>query len=139
MPNHVHIVAAPECGRALSKAMAHTFHRHAMHMNRVRATVRHLWQARFYSGALHAPGVWKALRYVEVNPVAGTLVTAAEDSRWSSARAHLGLGDPFGIVDETAWRAEFTIDRWRQRLRAPTMADIEYEERLADAALVGKF
>jgi putative transposase len=39
------------------------------------------------------PHLYVCLRYVELNPVRAGLVERAEDWPWSSARAHLGLGD----------------------------------------------
>jgi hypothetical protein len=98
-----------------------------MHMNRLRRTVGHLWQERFYSGALEDRTIWTALRYVELNPVP-SVSRSPEEWRWSSARAHLGLGDALGILDTTGWRAEFDVNRWRQWLTLSSMADVAYAD-----------
>jgi putative transposase len=53
------------------------------------------------------------LRYVELNPVRAGLVERPEQWRWSSARAHLGLGAD-GITDLAA--AQVRVDDWRALL-----------------------
>jgi putative transposase len=132
MTNHVHLLVVPHCSRQLSNAMQRVFHRHALYMNAIRCKAGHLWQSRFVSVEFDEVSVWSALRYIELNPVQADLVSAAEEWRWSSAGAHAGLGDRFGIVDLALWRARFTEDSWRIWLRAEGVTNAANAERIAD-------
>jgi hypothetical protein len=60
--------------------------------------------------------LWAALAYVEMNPVRAGLVMRAGDYRWSSAAAHLGLGDAGGLVDLEWWRREYDGVDWAESL-----------------------
>jgi len=64
-----------------------------------------LWQNRFYSCALSASHLRRALAYVEANPVRAGLVERAELYKWLSAAAHLGLAkDRYALLDQEFWR-----------------------------------
>jgi putative transposase len=88
MNNHVHFVVVPETERSLARAFGRTHADYARYANMVRRGCGHFWQARFYSCALDDRHAWKALAYVERNPVRAGLVGSAEEYAWSSAAAH---------------------------------------------------
>lgn len=88
MNNHVHFVVVPETERSLARAFGQTHADYARYANMVRRGCGHFWQARFYSCALDDRHAWKALAYVERNPVRAGLVGSAEEYAWSSAAAH---------------------------------------------------
>lgn len=90
MSNHIHLVLIPEEPQSLAVAMRRTHSRYALYINARRNRSGHLWQNRFYSGALDDEHLWVALRYVEKNPVRANLVQHAEEYKWSSAAAHIG-------------------------------------------------
>ena len=75
-----------------------------------------MWQGRFYSCPLDEPHLWKALRYVELNPVRAKMVEATDTWRWSSAAAHCGLTDPDPILEMERWQKRWTAGAWSQFL-----------------------
>jgi putative transposase len=111
MPNHAHLVPSHEDGLRAVLAPTHT--RYAAEINRREGWTGHLWQNRFASFPMDEAHLHACLRYVELNPVRAGLVPRAEEWRWSSARAHLGLVDA-GLVDPAPMRAR--IGDWRSFL-----------------------
>jgi putative transposase len=110
MPNHVHLILVPATQDGLRAALAPVHKRYTAEINRREGWHGHLWQGRFASFPMDEPHVHACLRYVELNPVRAGLVARAEDWRWSSARAHLGLaGDR--LTDLAAGSAR--VDDWR--------------------------
>jgi hypothetical protein len=69
MSNHVHLVAVPQTPQALSQALKQAHGRYAAYWNAQQSSTGHVWQGRFYSCPLDVSHLWKALRYVELNPV----------------------------------------------------------------------
>jgi putative transposase len=59
---------------------------------------------------------WKALCYVELNPVRAGLVRHAWDWPWSSARAHVTGKDETGLLTMDLWRTRFDGDQWKRFL-----------------------
>ena len=119
MPNHVHIVATPASEDSLAKGIGRTNFRYAQRINRLRRRCGHLWQNRFYSCALEEVHLWRAIRYVERNPVRAGLVRLPWRYGWSSASAHIGGPDASGLLDMPAWREEWKPLRWADALREP--------------------
>jgi putative transposase len=76
-----------------------------------------LWQNRFFACALDAPHLWTALAYTERNPVRAGLALGAGEYRWSSAAAHLGGTDEFGILDLDWWMQQHRRAEWAEALR----------------------
>lgn len=133
MSNHIHLVAVPERGDGLERALKPLHMRYAQRINRAHGWHGHLWQGRFFSAPLDEAYLWAALRYVERNPVRARLVRRAENYPWSSAAGHCGRRlDPvltksakwrrmFGTVgDWSAWLAEGDEDKNLAMLRRNT-------------------
>ena len=79
--------------------------------------------------------VWRALAYVERNPVRAGLVEQAEEYAWSSAAAHV-LEDPLdGRLELKEWRQHYSGERWREALRIGV--DEALEERIREATRRG--
>ena len=116
MSNHVHIIAVPDGEDSLAKAIGRTHFLYAQYVNRVHGRSGHLWQNRFYSCALDDLHLWRALRYVERNPVRAKMVRVAWRHTWSSAAAHTGEKDLAGLLDLAAWSKEWKADAWRAAL-----------------------
>ena len=93
MPNHVHIIAAPQDQDGLSRAMRYVHRHYTGYINARQRWTGHLWQGRFSSVAMDEPHFVSALRYVSLNPVRARLVHRPEDWCWSSVRAHLAASD----------------------------------------------
>lgn len=137
MTNHVHLVVVPPDAAALGLAIGRTHFAYAQHINRRHGRSGYLWQGRFYSCPLGEPHVWRALAYIERNPVRARLVRCAWRWPWSSAAAHAGEGpDVAGVLDLDEWRAEWTAARWRRELAEP--ADEPWRARFWRAAHTGR-
>jgi putative transposase len=120
MSNHIHLVLIPEEPHSLAVAMRRTHSRYSLYLNARRQRVGHLWQNRFYSCPLDEEHLWIALGYVEKNPVRANLVPRAEDYKWSSAAAHLGI-DRSGsaLLDWGFYATAGGETRWKELLAAP--------------------
>jgi putative transposase len=59
---------------------------------------------------------WKALRYIELNPVRAGLVRHAWEWPWSSALAHVTGIDSTGLLNMELWKLHFDGKRWREFL-----------------------
>jgi len=116
MPNHVHLVIEPRAEDSLAKAVGRTNFRYAQRLNLTHGRSGHLWQNRFFSCALDDMHLWRAIRYVERNPVRARMVRLPWRYAWSSAAAHVGEADGGGLLDLAAWRREWTPSRWRTQL-----------------------
>jgi putative transposase len=114
MPNHVHLVAVPETEESLRQAIAEAHRRYTRMINFREGWRGYLWQGRFSSFPMDDEYLFRAARYIEMNPVRAGLVDMAEDYRWSSAKAHLtGLDDK---LVKAAPLLDKSID-WREYLR----------------------
>ena len=89
MPNHVHLVATPPTEAALAHAIGEAHRRYTRRVNFREGWRGHLWQGRFASFPMDEEHLYRAVRYVELNPVRARLVRAPWRYRWSSAAAHL--------------------------------------------------
>jgi REP element-mobilizing transposase RayT len=96
MSNHFHLVAVPAQEGAAAKVLGRLEADYARYLNVRRRTSCHLWQARYHSVAMEAPHCWRALAYVERNPVRAGMTAVATGYRWSSAAARMGkaMGKP---------------------------------------------
>jgi len=111
MPNHIHLVAVPLKIKSMSLTIRETHRRFSIQINLIKNWQGTLWQRRYYSFPLEGSHLFRALRYVENNPVRAGLVKRAEDYPWSSAPAHvLGRSDLLVLpnkldVQKSAWSA----------------------------------
>ena len=119
MTNHVHLVVTPRREESLAKAVGRTHFLYTQYVNRLHGRSGHLWQNRFFSCPLDEVHYWRTLCYVERNPVRAKLVRLAWRYAWSSAAAHVGGSDGTGLLDLTAWAADWTGEAWREALRQP--------------------
>ena len=101
MPNHVHLILVPPSEDGLRAALGEAHRRYTRHVNFKKGWRGYLWQGRFASFPMDEPYLLACARYVELNPVRAKLVRRAQDWRWSSARAHLGLASDT-LVDAEA-------------------------------------
>jgi len=89
MPNHVHLVMAPECENSLAKVIGETHRQYTSFINGREKWRGHLFQDRFASSVMDERHLIAAFRYVAMNPVRAGLVSRAQDWPWSSVHAHL--------------------------------------------------
>src|SRR5579863_3852937 len=118
MSNHVHLIVVPRAAEALAQTLQHTHGRYACYWNARNSSSGHVWQGRFYSCPLGETHSWRALRYVELNPVRAGMVSEAAEWRWSSAATHCGSGTPEPLLEMQRWRKRWTVAEWRQHLTA---------------------
>jgi putative transposase len=93
MPNHVHLVLVPSDEDGLRCALSRVHRVYAGRIHERLQRTGHFWQGRFGCVAMDEAHLCAAFRYVALNPVRAGLVKLAEDWRWSSTRAQLGLAD----------------------------------------------
>ena len=93
MNNHVHFIVVPRKEDTLAKVFNTVHMRYAHYINRKRGLKGHLWQGRFYSCLLDEAHLYRAIRYVERNPVRANMIKNAWDYQWSSAKQHIGKND----------------------------------------------
>ena len=103
MTNHIHLVVTPAAADALAKGIGSTHLKYTRYINRLHGRCGHLWQDRFFSSPLDEEYFWRAMRYVERNPVRARLVRKAWRYRWSSAAAHVSGRDGTGLLDLAGW------------------------------------
>jgi putative transposase len=123
MGNHVHLIAVPAGEESLAKAVGRTHFLYTQYVNRLHRRSGHLWQNRFFSCALDDVHLWRALSYVERNPVRARLTRSAWTYPWSSAAAHVGRDKPVGLLEMSPWRAVWTPAKWRAEIAEPEAAD----------------
>jgi REP-associated tyrosine transposase len=107
MTNHYHLVLeTPKAN--LSRGMRHLNGLYTQRFNRRHERVGHLFQGRF-TGILveRESHLLELARYVVLNPVRAGMVRAAEDHRWSSLRATLGMAPTPRWLTHRALLTEF--------------------------------
>ena len=104
MSNHVHLVATPAAPDSLAKAFGRTNFTYTQYVNEEHLLTGHLWQNRFFSCPLDTDHFWRALCYVERNPVRAGLVGEAWSYPWSSAAAHVGALDNYRLINIREWK-----------------------------------
>ena len=103
MDNHVHLLAAPETEKSLSRGVGLTNQVYTQYLNRKLNQSGRIWQNRFFSCVVESDRyLWAVARYIERNPVKIGLADRVEEYRWSSAKAHLsGADDP--LLKGVSW------------------------------------
>ena len=98
----------PNCGRFGGNIHSNIYYRPIsdIKVNYMHGRTGHLWQNRFYSCPLDRNNYYKALRYIEQNPVRTRMVRYPWRYRWSSAGFHIGRDDEFGLLNSKRWRIE---------------------------------
>jgi putative transposase len=112
MDNHVHMIAVPQEEDSLSIMCRRVHGRYAQYVNTKYQRSGHLWQNRFFSCALSETHLWKAIRYVEFNPVRAGMEKRPEQHRWSSAEAHVTGEDSPDVLDMQFWTNHGGRDFW---------------------------
>lgn len=142
MDNHLHLLATPESGEGLSRAMQSLGRRYVAAFNQRHGRSGTLWDGRFRAAPLEAEAhLLACMRFIELNPVrTGGWMGEVGDYRWSSAAHHLGrYRDPLVLDHALFWSMGNTpFEReaaWRTWL-AEGCSQAE-ARRIADSALKG--
>ena len=120
MENHYHIIGVPPAAHSLSKCIGETNRKYTTIINKTKEWTGTLWQGRFSSYPMDEAHTFKAVRYVEQNPVRAKLVQCAEHYKWSSAGPHV-FGTPGPLLSEFYLLRE--IKDWRAYLEYLTPDD----------------
>jgi len=137
MPNHVHLIAAPGRPTSMARGLGRTHAEYARHFNLRQRTCGHVWQARFFSCPLDGPHLWRAMAYVERNPVRARMAERAGQYQWSSAAAHLADADTHAMLDLSVWRREYGAERWARVLES-SVGEEAFGLRMQEASLRGR-
>ena len=117
MTNHIHIIATPRNEDSLAKAMGRTNLLYAQYINYMHGRGGHLWQNRFFSCPMGTNYFFKALCYIEQNPVRARMVRRPWTYHWSSAGFHTGKNDEFGLMDKARWQEHSSGLDWKKVLQ----------------------
>ena len=130
MSNHVHFVVVPEREDSLARGIGLAHRRFAAWQNARHGWLGHLWANRYFSTPLDETHLWRAVRYVERNPVRAGLVGSADEWPWSSARSRVqgcpdpllapGWPEPSRLLGWQDWLAEADDREFAARLRRST-------------------
>jgi len=122
MDNHVHFVAVPHDRASLARGIGVVHKKYTRLIHFRKGWRGYLWQGRFFSVPLSDQYLYRAVRYVERNPVRAKLVQSAQDYQWSSARAHVfNTKDP--LLPENL--LNLGIDNWAAYLAEDDAKDRE--------------
>lgn len=93
MKTHYHLIVTPATKDGLARTMQVADGRHTKYFNRKYKRTGTLWNERYNAVLLDDERYWyTCLRYVDLNPFRAHIVSAPEESRWSSYRVH-AFGD----------------------------------------------
>jgi putative transposase len=144
MPNHYHVTLQPTLAN-LSSAFARLNGEYALWWNRRHRRSGHVFQGRFKAQIVQQEGYLLALcRYVARNPVRANLVGCAEEWRWSSYAATIGLRTPPTFLDPALTLGQFgdgaeTELQARFRKYVATESDESLEDRMrSNESVVGE-
>ena len=116
MSNHVHFVVMPKTEDGLARVFSTVHMKYAQYFNKRRDITGHLWQGRFFSCLLDEAHLYRAIRYVERNPVRAKIVPEAWNYVWSSAAEHVGQNR--GMIPLTkTWN--MAGEEWIEYLKEP--------------------
>lgn len=122
MGNHVHLIVTPHIPDSLANGIGRTHFTYTRFWNKKYESTGHLWQNRFFSSLLDETHFWRAMIYVERNPVRAGMVDFAWEFPWSSAKAHVDGTDHAGLLDLDHWHRISTGLNWRSSLMKETDA-----------------
>ena len=111
MPNHIHLMLLPEKQDDLSNLLHRISFRYAMYFNSSSGRKGSLWESRYFSSVIVDDiYMWRAAKYICLNPVRAGIVDDPCDYHWSSAKdLLLGVRGALPISDwiEEKQRADF--------------------------------
>lgn len=129
MSNHFHLMVTPESPDQLARAMQSLGRRYVRFFNDRYGRTGTLWEGRYRTALINNERYWLGcMRYIEMNPVRGGIVTSPELYRWSSYRTH-ALGAPnnllasHGIYEGLGNSPEMRQHAWRRICRQRVTAE----------------
>ncbi len=100
MTNHVHLLMTPEDEFGISHVMQYTGRGYAQYINMTYHRNGRLWEERYKQSLVDADNyLLKCYRYIEMNPVAASMVLTPEQYRWSTYGWH-AWGRPNEFIND---------------------------------------
>ncbi len=95
MTNHIHLLMTPRETDSISRVMQHLGRMYVLYVNKTYRRSGSLWEGRHKSSLVNAEEyLLSCYRYIEMNPVAASMVERPEDYPWSSYHYNaLGVED----------------------------------------------
>ncbi len=122
MDNHVHLIVVPKEKIYLSAAIGETHKGYTRLINKREGWKGYLWEGRFKSFVMGKDYLYKAVRYVEMNPVRAKMIRRAEDYKWSSAKNRI-KGWKSKVLSDFCLTKE--IKDWRKYLTEGSLDEIK--------------
>ena len=98
MTNHVHLLVTPQLDSGISFTMQRLSQRHVRTINKSYRRTGTLWEGRYKAGLFDTESyLLTCMRYIELNPVRGRMVSHPAEHVWSSYR-HNGQGAPDSAI-----------------------------------------
>lgn len=89
MTNHIHLLASPESGHAISQVFQSVGRRYVQYFNAIYRRTGTLWEGRYRATVVESERYLLTLmRYIELNPIRAGMVLHPGDYLWSSYRRH---------------------------------------------------
>jgi putative transposase len=117
MTNHIHLIVTPRKEDSLAKIIGRTNLLYTQYINYMHGRGGHLWQNWFFSCPMDTNYFFKALCYMEQNPVRARMVRFPWTYRWSSAGFHTGKDDEFDLMDKVRWKEQSWGLDWKKVLQ----------------------
>ena len=116
MTNHIHLIVDPLDQPAnLSVLMKKLSSKQTRYTNRLEGRSGTLWESRFKSSPVESDAyLLQCSRYVELNPVKANMVKQAENWKWSSYAAKIGLCSQAWLDFDGCYRGLSTTESGRQ-------------------------
>jgi putative transposase len=118
MDEHVHLIALSEHEESLALGLRWAHTAYARYYRTTHGGAGRVWQPGFRSCLLDGEYRWRALAYIEMNPVRTRCVEQPEDHIWSSARAHLDRERSYLRLDLSGWARHWDSVSWAAQLSA---------------------
>ena len=100
MTNHVHLLITPAYEDSISRVIQHVGRQYVQFVNKRHNRSGTLWEGRHKGSLIDAePYLLTCYRYIELNPVAASMVKSPDEYRWSSYHAN-GHGKPDALLSE---------------------------------------
>jgi putative transposase len=140
MSNHVHWAVTPSNPFSLQNAIGYSHRLFAQKSNLRHNRTGHLWESRYFSCPLDEEYFLNVLAYIDQNPMKSGMVSNPFEYYWSSARAHISLYDPVGLIDIESWAEIANVYNWPEFIKLELKNDVveKIESCLLSGAPCGK-
>ncbi|MEM9469284.1 MAG: transposase, partial [Pseudomonadota bacterium] len=116
LPNQVHLLAIPQNGELLARAIGETHRRYTNMINKRNNWRGHLFQDRFFSYVCDEQYSLRAMRFIETMPLISKITPKPESYLWSSARDRIKVTKESFITNPSNFHA---IQDWPAFLARP--------------------